>query len=129
MKTIVGLVLASILMIVAAPAFSGGSAMQMWKCEMDDDATEQDVKDRATQWLKAAKAMKGGKNLEARVFFPVAVNNMGETDVIFTVIAPSFAEWGTFWDSYMNSPVAAADKENDKFNCPNSALWESFKVN
>ena len=128
MKTIVGLVLASMLMIVTAPAFSGGAAMQMWKCEMDDDASEQDVKDRAAEWLKAAKSMKGGENFQAYVYFPVAVNNMAETDLIFTVIAPSFAEWGMFWDSYAGSAVAAADKKNELVDCPNSAVWESFKV-
>ncbi len=128
MKTIAGSVLFSMLMIVASPAFSGGAAMQMFKCEMDDDATEQQVKEHAAEWLKAAKTMKGGKNLEAYVFFPVAVNNMGETDLIFTVIAPSFAEWGTFWDSYGGSAAAAADKKNELVDCPDSAVWESFKV-
>jgi hypothetical protein len=128
MKVIVGLMLVSILMVVTAPAYSGGSAVQMWKCEMDDDASEQDIKDRAAKWLKAAKSMKGGKNLEAYVYFPVAVNNMGETDLIFTVVAPSFAEWGMFWDSYAGSAAAAADKNNKLVDCPDSAVWESFQV-
>ena len=128
MKTIVGLMLVSMLMIVAAPAYSGGVAMQMWKCELDEDASEQDVKDMAAKWLKAAKTMKGGENLEAYVNFPVAVNNMGETDMIFTIIAPSFAEWGMFWDSYGGSAAAEVDKQDDMVDCPNSALWESFKV-
>jgi len=128
MKILVGLVLISMLIIVAAPAYSGGVAMQMWKCELDDDASEQDAKDMAAKWLKAAKTMKGGENLEAFVNFPVAVNNMAETDMIFTVVAPSFEEWGKFWDSYGGSPAAAVDKENDLVVCPNSAVWESFKV-
>ncbi len=128
MKTIISLVLISILMIVAAPAYSGGVAVQMWKCEMDDAVTEKDVKDRAMDWLKAAKTMKGGKNLEAYVYFPVAVNNMAETDLIFMVVAPSFAEWGMFWDSYGGSAAAAADAKNELVDCPDSAVWESFKV-
>jgi hypothetical protein len=129
MKTIIRFVLVSMLLIVAVPAYSGGAAMQMWKCQInDDDASEQAVKDRAAEWLKAAKTMKGGENLEAYVYFPVAVNNMGETDLVFTVIAPSFAEWGMFWDSYQGSAAAAADKENKLVDCPDSGLWESFKV-
>ncbi len=127
MKTIVGLMLVSMLMIVAAPAYSD-VAVQMWKCELDETASEQDVKDLSEKWLKAAKTMKGGENLEAYVYFPVAVNNMGATDMIFMVTAPSFAEWGMFWDSYVGSPAAAADKENDLVDCPNSAVWEAFKV-
>ena len=128
MKFIVSAVFISMLMIVAAPAYSGGVATQLFKCEMDDDASEKDVKAFAVKWLKAAKTMKGGANLQAHVFFPVAVNNMGETDMIFAISAPSFAEWGLFWDSYSNSPAAAADKENDLVACPDSALWESIKI-
>jgi len=128
MKFIVSAVFISILMVVAVPAYSGGSAMQMWKCEMDDDATEKHVKEKAAEWLKAAKTMKGGKNLEAYIYFPVAVNDMGETDLIFTLVAPSFAEWGQFWDSYSGSAAAAADKQNELVNCPDSAVWEAHKI-
>jgi len=128
MKTIIKAVLISMLMIVAAPAYSGGVAVQMFKCEMDDDASEKDVKAYAAKWLKAAKTMKGGENLEAYVYFPVAVNNMAETDMIITIVAPSFAEWGMFWDSYGGSAAAAADKEHDMIACPDSAVWESFKI-
>ena len=128
MKIIVSAVFISMLMIAAAPAYSGGVAVQMFKCEMDDDASEKDVKDYAAKWLKAAKTMKGGENLEAYVYFPVAVNNMAETDMVFAIIAPSFAEWGMFWDSYGGSAAAAADKEHDMISCPDSAVWESFKI-
>jgi hypothetical protein len=115
-------------MILAAPAYSG-DAVQMWKCEMDDDASEQDVKDGAAAWLNAAKQMPGGEGLEAYVLFPIAVNATGETDVMFVVIAPSFEQWGKFWDSYGGSKAAAIDKQNEEFVvCPDSAVWESFKL-
>ena len=127
-KTVMQLVLISILMIFAAPAYSG-VATQMWKCEMEDDATEQDVKADAAKWLKAAKKLNGGERLEAYVYFPVAANNMGETDLIFTVTAPSFEEWGKFWDAYGGSEAAKIEKENEEqVVCPDSAVWESFKV-
>ena len=127
MKTILGLVFTSMLMIVAAPAYSG-VAMQMWKCELEEGVSEQGVIDMAADWLKAAKKVKGGERLEAYVNFPVAVNDTGDSDLIFTVIAPSFEEWGKFWDSYGGSPAAAADNKNDLVVCPDSAVWESFKV-
>jgi hypothetical protein len=101
----------------------------MWKCELDDDATEQNVKDRAAKWLEAAKKVNGGERLEAYVYFPVAVNDTGETDVMFTVITPSFEEWGKFWDAYEGSEAAKIDREEDNIVCPDSAVWESFKVN
>lgn len=128
MKTAVGLILVSILMVAAVPAYAA-EATQMWKCEMDDDATEKEVLAIAADWLKAARTMKGGEKLQASVYFPVAVNAIGEFDVFFIVVAPSFTEWGTFWDSYIDSPAAAVDKKNEeKILCPDSALWESIKI-
>ena len=123
------LILGSILMIGAAPAYAA-EATQMWKCEMDDDTSEEEVTAIAGEWLKTARTIKGGERLKAYVYFPVAVNAIGETDVWFVVVAPSFEEWGKFWDNYVDSPAAAeADKRNqEKIVCPDSALWESVKV-
>jgi hypothetical protein len=121
------LMLVPMLMIVGAPAYAG-EAMQMWRCEMDDDASEEDVTSMAREWLKAAKTMKGGERLEAYVNFPVAVNATDQIDVLFVVVAPSFEEWGKFWDNYAGSPAAEADKRNKKVVCPNSVLWESVKI-
>ena len=116
------------LMFVAAPAFSG-EATQMWKCEMDDDATEEQIRARAQNWLNAAKKLNGGENFKAYVFFPVAVNGMGETDLMFVVVAPSFEDWGKFWDAYADSPVNEIDElGKDLVICPDSVLWESFQV-
>jgi hypothetical protein len=127
MKTILGLVLISMLAIVAAPAHSA-AAVQMWRCEMEDGTHEADVIAAASKWLNAAKTMKGGEKLEASVHFPVAVNNAGALDFLFVLVAPSFEDWGKFWDGYEGSPAAAIDKKNDKTACPNSAVWESVKV-
>jgi hypothetical protein len=128
MKTIVMLVLVSMLMIVAAPAYAG-EAMQMWRCELEDGVSEAEVKAMALKWLNAAKKTPGGENLRAFVNFPVAVNATGKIDLLWVVVAPSFAEWGTFWDNYATSPVAELDKENrGKVICPDSALWETVRV-
>ena len=128
MKTVLSLVLVSILMIVAVPLYAA-EATQMWKCEMDDEMSEEEVTAGAQEWLKAAKTMKGGEQLEAYVYFPVAVNAIGEVDVFFIVVAPTFVEWGKFWDNYTGSPAAKVDiKNRDMVVCPNSALWESIKI-
>ena len=59
---------------------------------------------------------------------PVAVT-MGESDFLFIVKAPSFAEWGTFMDGYEGSAAAEADKTYaDIADCPDSALWESVQA-
>jgi len=125
MKTAVKLILISILMMIAAPAWSG-SAVAVYSCEQGDEASEADVLAAVAEWLQAAKAMKGGENLNAFAMFPVAAT-MGESDFMFVVTAPSFAEWGAFMDGYEGSAVAEVDnKYADVAICPDSALWESF---
>ena len=122
------LILGSMLMIKAAPAYAA-EAMQMWKCEMEGDTTEAEVITMAQEWVKAAKSMAGGKGIEANVYFPVAVNVTGEIDVLFVVVAPSFVEWGKFWDNYSGSPANEVEERNrKKIICPDSALWESVKI-
>ena len=128
MKKIFGLMLVAVMLTVAAPAYSA-RASQVFSCEMEDDATEAQVKAGASKWLEAAKGMKGGANLEAWVYFPVAVDDMGESDVLFVVVSPSFTEWGEFWDGYEGSAAAKIDNANRDFTvCPNSSLWESVQV-
>jgi hypothetical protein len=123
------LILGSMLMIVAAPAYSG-VALQMWKCEIGDDTSEEEVLAMKQEWLKNARKMEGGERLEAYVYFPVAVNAIGEADVFFVVVAPTFEEWGKFWDNYLNSPAGAETEKRhqEKLVCPDSALWESVKI-
>lgn len=132
MKTFTKIMLASFMLSVtmlgAAPAVSA-TATHMWKCEMNDDVSEAEVVEIAKKWLKAAKGMKGGGKLEAYVYFPVAVNDTGESDFFFVVVAPSFEEWGKFWDGYGGSAAAQVDTgTSDKTACPDSAVWESIKV-
>ena len=133
MKTIVRLMLVvmlmivPMLMIVAAPAYAG-EATQMWRCELDDDITEEEVIAGAQEWLKAAKTMKGGERLKAYVYFPVAVNATGQMDAMFIITAPTFEEWGKFWDNYAGSPADEVDKRNEKVVCPDSVLWESIRI-
>jgi hypothetical protein len=129
MKVIVGLMLVFMLMIVAAPAYSG-VALQMWKCEINGDTSEEEVLAMKQEWLKNARKMEGGERLEAYVYFPVAVNVIGEADFFFVVVAPTFAEWGKFWDNYLISPAGAETEKRhqEKLVCPDSALWESIKI-
>ena len=111
-----------------APVFAG-EALQVWKCELHDDATEEQVKEAAKTWLTAARKVKGGENLEAFVFFPVAVSNTGQMDLLFVVRTPTFKEWGRFWDGYADSEAAKLDEKHKKFIFPtDSNLWEFKKV-
>ena len=129
MNTTLRLLLVALLLVVAIPAYSG-EAVQMWKCEMDEGTTEEQVEAHAQAWLKIAKKIEGGANLKAYVYFPVAVNATGEMDLMFIVVAPSFAEWGTFWDNYLTSAefTELETLHKDLITCPNSVIWEAIEV-
>ena len=123
------MILVALTIFAVAPAFAGGEATQMWRCEMDDDTTEAQVMEGALEWLAAVKKIKGGENFEAYVYFPIAVNATGETDLMFVVTAPTFKEWGEFWDGYEGSEAAKIETANNEFVvCPDSVVWESMKV-
>ena len=99
MKMVSRFLVVFMLVMFTAPAFAG-MPMQMWKCEMEDEATEEAVMAAAEKWLAGAKTVKGGDGMKAHVLFPVAVNAIGQADVWFIVTAPTFEEWGRFWDNY-----------------------------
>ncbi|MBW1788429.1 MAG: hypothetical protein JRK53_17705 [Deltaproteobacteria bacterium] len=80
MKTIVLLMFVSMLMIVAAPAYSAETVHVFW-CEEGPDATEESIEALASNWLKAAKTMKGGAQLKAYVYYPIAAKLPGNTDL------------------------------------------------
>jgi hypothetical protein len=127
MKIFIRLLTISMLMVFAAPAWSD-SALHTILCEQDDEMTDEKVETLSAEWLKAAKTIKGGENLELYLNFPVAAK-VGEVDVALILIAPSFTEWGMFMDNYPGSAAEAVDsKYQDGLDCGNGTLWESLKI-
>ena len=130
MKTFTRSVLISLLLIVAAPAYSGNmQAIQIFNCEFNDDATAEQVLSMASTWLKAAKGMPGGKNLNTIIRFPVAEGSGAEGDFRFVITTPSFAEWGAFTDAYEGSAAAKVDEEfGNLADCTSSTMWEGLRI-
>ena len=131
MKTIVRLTLVTLLLLIAAPAYSasGLQALQIYVCEFNDDATAEDVMAMASAWLKAAKTLPGGKNMQAFIRFPVAEGKGDEGDFRFVISTPTFAEWGQFTDAYEGSAAAKVDDEWDNLSdCGESSLWEGIFI-
>jgi hypothetical protein len=127
MNAIMRLILVSVLMVVAGPAYSD-SFSQYLICEQDDDASSQDLEALASKWLKAARGMKGGDKLQVYLHFPV-VAQMGEADFSFVLTAPSLEAWGVFMEGYEGSAAQKMDAEWDELAaCPNSALFRTVKV-
>jgi hypothetical protein len=114
-------------MIFAAPAYS--SAIQLFNCELNDDAAIEDVTEMASKWLNVAKTLKGGKNLQVFIRYPIAAST-DDIDFIFVLVTPTFAEWGVFTDSYEGSDsITDIDDEFEKIaDCADSAMWEGAEV-
>jgi hypothetical protein len=128
MITVVRWVLVLAMLVAAAPAYSG-EAVQMFRCEQEAGASEEDIMALAQEWLSAAQKTKGGEGMRVQVLFPIAVNATNEIDFLFLVSAPSFEKWGVFWDNYSGSPASQVDKGmNEKAICPDSALWEVERI-
>jgi hypothetical protein len=126
MKTLIRLMIISMLMVVAAPAYS--DAIQIFNCEYEGDATEDDVADMAGKWLAAAKTLKGGKNLKILIRYPVAAS-VDDVDFKFVLSTPDFAEWGAFTDAYEFSVLEEIDDElDDIVDCDDASLWEGAEV-
>lgn len=125
--------LAGVMTIFAALVFTAPvqatQAMQTFACEEGDGASEEKLEEAASNWLKAAKTMKGGENFKVSIQYPIVAKMPGNIDFLIILIAPSFAEWGTFWDGYKDSPAEMVDEEFAGVAiCPDSALWEAVAV-
>jgi hypothetical protein len=127
MNTKIRWMVLSVLMLVAAPAWSD-DVRHVYHCVQEHAASDKALKAIASEWLEAAREMKGGENIRVNVHFPVAAD-VGDVDFLFVVIAPTFEEMGLFLHAYEGSPLEEIDDRFEKLaNCPNSALWDSISV-
>jgi len=123
----------------AAPAHSAAPAkmrdvVHIYQCNIvGDKVTEAQVEADVLEMLKATRATTGGEKFTAKVLWPVAVTNLGETDFNVVVTYPTFTAWGKVWDASRDpeSPLAkweANVARNDQYECPESAVWESITI-
>jgi hypothetical protein len=125
-KRISGFFIAAILMAMVMPAQA--AVLHIWACTAHDGKSAEDVQAVSAAWLKAAKSMDGGADLQVILTTPFAAE--GDTGTFnFVVIAPSHGAYGTFNDGYEGS---AAQKADAGFAgvaaCSGSTIWESNPV-
>ena len=131
MKTFIRSTLVALLLIIAAPAYSESSsiAVQVFVCEFGEDTLEEQVLEMASVWLKAAKGMPGGKNMEVAVRFPVAEGIQDAGDFLFYITTSTFTEWGAFTDAYEGSAAEEVDDQyEDLLECGDSTIWEGHRI-
>ena len=128
MKYLAGVMTIFATLVFTAPV-QAAQAVQTFLCEEGDGVSEDKLEEIAAIWIKAARTMKGGENLQAHIHYPIVAKMPGNGDFLIVLTAPSFAEWGIFWDGYKDSPAEMVDTEySDVAICPDSALWESVEI-
>lgn len=131
MKTVARLVLLSLVMVIATPAYSKSDlqAIQIFTCEFNDDATVEQVMALTGTWLKAARETAGGENMNAYIRFPIAEGDTFDGDFKFVITTPTFAEWGAFTDAYHDSAVSKVDDDLDELvDCGEATIWEGLQI-
>jgi len=130
MKAFTKSLLVALPLIIAAPAYSESlEAIQIFRCEFNDEKTEEDdVLKLAAAWLKAAKQTAGGENMSLVVRFPIADGEGSESDFTWLISTPTFEEWGKFTDAYDGSPVSKVDDQlfDNLADCGDSSMWEGI---
>ncbi len=102
---------------------------QVWSCKLQAGHNLDEVRAVASDWLQAARSMRGGDRLQLEIRWPIAVADSAEA-FEFVIRAPSLEAWGTFYDAYdPSSPVGKSDEIFASIaSCSGSSLWESIAI-
>jgi hypothetical protein len=121
------LIAIAIMLLLTLPAYAD-SVVQVWNCELNDDKTFKELEAVSQAWLKAARGIKGGEEMEVYLNYAVGADEDAD-GVLFILVAPSFESWGAFEDRYEDSPAAEADEAfNEVASCSTPSLWGSAKI-
>jgi hypothetical protein len=127
-KRLIALLTASVMMLFTASAFAD-SVVHLWTCELNDGKTGEDVVAASSAWLKAAKSVEGGEELEVYVEFRIAAN-VGDDSFNFVLIAADEKTWGTWYGG--SDPSSAMEEANAAWSevaaCSGSSLWFSVEI-
>ena len=127
-KRLIALLTASVMLLFTASAFAD-SVVHIWTCELNDGKTGDDVVAASSAWLKVAKSMEGGEDLELYLEFRIAAN-VGDDSFNFVLIAPDEKTWGVWYGA--TDPDSAMQDANTAWYevaaCSGSSLWFSVEI-
>ena len=72
-----------------------------FNCTMKPDANYQDLFAASANWLAQARQQDGGEGTEVHLQFPLAGLG-GLKPFKYVVISPNLADWGDFYDHYVD---------------------------
>ena len=111
--------------------FAGGAAADgvthVWECEMDEDATYDQLEALSKQWTTAARKIDGVGDLEVYLEFPMAGEELNE--FLFVMSLPSATAWGRFMDGYEGSEAETVDEEwGEIASCDEAMIFRSVSM-
>ena len=120
------------LLMISFPATAySDSVLHIWSCKLNDEKTEDDLMKVSSAWLKVAKGMDGGADIEVFVDYAIFSNTPDSEDgsFSFVLMTPDLKSWGTLFNDYPDSPLAKADEVwGEVADCSDSSLLSSVKV-
>ncbi len=106
---------------------SADGMTQVWECELEDDATVEQLESVSRKWADAARKIDGSSELEVYLEFPMAGEELAE--FMFVMALPSATAWGQFVDGYEGSDAEAVDEEwSEIASCDESGLFLSVSM-
>ena len=131
MKTIILSTLTALLMISFTATAYADSILNIWSCKLNDEKTEDDLMKASSAWLKIAKGMDGGADINAFVDYAIFSNtpNSEEGSFSFVLETPDLKSWAALFNDYPDSPLAKADEVwGEVATCSGSFLLSSVEI-
>ncbi len=127
-KRLLASLIASVMLLFTASAFAD-SVVHIWTCELNDGKTGDDAVAVSSDWLKVAKSMEGGEDLEVYLEYPIAAP-AGDGSFNFVLIVADEKTWGIWYGS--DDPDSAMQDANTAWSevaaCSGSSLWYSVEI-
>lgn len=128
MKKVIFRALVVVLLLFIAVPLHATTLVQVFPCTINEGNTEEDVAVYIAEYLKSARSIKGGADMEIYINSALAPKSTG---IEIVTIFPSFAAWGHFIDDLPASPLVeltvGAEKQG-KLTCSGGKIWASVPV-
>ncbi len=114
------------LLMISFPATAySDSVLHIWSCKLNDEKTEDDLMKASSAWLKVAKGMDGGADINAFVSYAIFSNAPNREDGSFSFVlrTPDLKSWAALFNDYPDSPLGKADQAwGEVATCSDSSL-------
>ncbi len=120
-----------LLMISFTETAYSDSVLQIWSCKLNDEKTEDDLMKASSAWLKIARGMDEGADINAFVSYAIFSNvpNREEDSFSFVLRTPDLKSWAALFNDYPDSPLGKADEAwGEVATCSDSSLLSSVEV-